>query len=118
MSIYNLRTASASPLGPQRSDSVGESSRAAGTDKAAAQHNADIQGRGSEDRIEISDAGRAAQAQEDAARTRDVATGLSALRELAPTEERMSEIRQRVQDGYYTQPSTLKEVAERLANDL
>ena len=117
MSIYDLSNVGASSLGPQRSDSAGKSNKAAETEKAAAQQNTGIQERGSEDRVEISDAGRAAQAQ-DVARAKDVAMGLKALHEVAPPEEQMSEIRQRVQDGYYTQPDTLREVAERLASDL
>jgi len=66
------------------------------------------------DQVEISDAART-EAASDAAlieRSREAlgATSLSA--------ERLTELRQRVQEGYYSQPEVTEQVAERLADDI
>lgn len=115
MSIDNLGNLGFNPVDPYKNDGVHESSPIEGEEAAGRQE--DAQRSKSGDRVEISEAGRAAHAH-DAARTREIELGRSALHELAPSEEQLDKIRERVQEGHYNKPSTIKDVAERMANDL
>lgn len=114
MGIDNLGNLGITPPDPYQNEGVNKSRSVEG-EEAAGQEEA--QASKSADRVEISEAGRAAQSH-DAERTREIELGRSALRELAPNQEQIEKIRERVQEGYYNKPSTINDVAERMANDL
>lgn len=69
------------------------------------------------DRVEISDAARSAASD---AQARDVAFARKALLGIPPlSQDRISEIMQRVQEGYYSNdPDVLKHIAAQLGQDL
>lgn len=116
MGIQNLGNSGISPADPYQNEGVNESRSVENEDAASREADAPKAGSAG-DRVEISEAGRAAQTH-NADRAREIEIGRSALHELAPSPERLDEIRERVQEGYYNEPSTIKDVAERLANDL
>lgn len=66
-----------------------------------------------EDRLELPDVARAAHSQQQGnglAQAREALDELSGL-----SEERAAEIRTRLQEGYYTRPEVVSQIAERLA---
>ncbi len=70
-----------------------------------------------QDRVEISDAARSAQAAQQEHRDLDVAR--SALREAPGLDaSRLGELRQRVGEGHYLSPEATRQVAERLLDAL
>ena len=71
-----------------------------------------------EDRLELSDAARAAYSKQQ-----QQATDLSQAREALETlpslgEERLAEIKARLQNGYYTRPEVAAQIAERLTSEI
>ncbi|GEM_PF-2864102 len=68
------------------------------------------------DRVEISDAARTAANDAPARELALARKALNAVPELSS--ERISEIKSRIQDGYYTNPEVLRHVAAQIANDL
>jgi hypothetical protein len=70
-----------------------------------------------QDRVEISDAARAALSRQSGAPEVDFAK--KALQELPPmSEKRAANILERVQNGFYSQPDVLLQIAERMSADL
>lgn len=70
------------------------------------------------DSVEISDSARAAQTGGDV-RTAELSFAHRTLTEIPPlSESRAKEIIQRVEEGYYTKPENVKQIAEQLARDL
>lgn len=70
-----------------------------------------------QDRVEISDAARAAVS--DATSTHEMHLARKALLGIPPlSEKRSADILARVQSGYYSQPDILRQIAERVAADL
>ncbi len=70
------------------------------------------------DRVEISEAGRKAQAG-DAKGTAELEFARKALAETKPlSEERIAQIRSRLQDGYYLQKDVTEKVAEKVGKEL
>ena len=73
---------------------------------------------GAGDRVELSEAARAQQA-EAAARQTEVDAARRALRDQPGlSEARLAELRERVADGYYDRPEVVDATAARLADDL
>lgn len=71
----------------------------------------------SNDSVEISDSARAAQA--DGQYAADLPVAQRALTEIPPlSESRAQEIIKRVEEGYYSKPDNVKQIAEQLARDL
>lgn len=97
-----------------RNGYVHQAGRINGSEVAAAQGNHSTAAPG--DRVEISDAARTA-ANDTSAREMTLARkALNAISELGP--ERLKEIQSRIQDGYYSSPEVLQQVASRIANEL
>lgn len=71
-----------------------------------------------EDRVEISDAAKAKASDEDA-RARDIAFARKALLGIPPlTEEKITELQERIRDRYYSGSEVTRDVAEKIADDL
>lgn len=87
-----------------RADAAGKSAGTSGASAAGAP----------QDRVEISDAARAAQASGSQKAELDFAR--KALDGVAPmSEPRTAEIQQRIQSGFYSQPEVINQVASRLS---
>ncbi len=99
-----------------RSRSTSAGSAAKGADGSPSRINPEMQQKGPADRVEISDAARAAQAQEEQARLREVAMGRKAILGIPPlSQERVEEILKRVKNGYYHTPEAGRAMAEKAA---
>jgi len=114
MNIRNIN------LGTERTDAYRQNSvtETARTGKGAGAQTA---GQSSEnvarDRVEISDAARAAHAEQ--AKSNDLLVARKALMGIPPlSEKRAADILTRVQNGYYSQPDVLRQVAEKVAADI
>jgi len=114
MNIRNIN------LGTERTDAYRQNSvtETARTGKGASAQTA---GQSSEnvarDRVEISDAARAAHAEQ--AKSNDLLVARKALMGIPPlSEKRAADILTRVQNGYYSQPDVLRQVAEKVAADI
>ena len=107
-------------LFPGSRPTAGSSSAAGGPDEPARVRPAPPVGpaSGQGDRVELSEAARARQA-EAAARQAEVDAARRAL-DARPglSDERVAELRERVADGYYDRPDVVEATADRLAGDL
>ena len=92
-----------------------EEAREAGPSTESGREASSTQSAAAGDRVEISDAARAAQSSGDAAL---VERGRHALEASSLPEERLAELQQRVESGYYTEPEAHEQIAEGLAKDL
>ncbi len=71
-----------------------------------------------EDRVEISDAAKA-KANDQDKRSRELAFARKALLGIPPlTDEKITELQERIRDRYYTQPDVTENVAEKIVDDL
>ena len=114
MNIRNIN------LGTERTDAYRQNSvtDAAKTGRGGNAQNA---GQSSEnvarDRVEISDAARAALAEQAA--SNDLLVARKALMGIPPlSENRAADILTRIQNGYYSQPDVLRQVAEKIGSEL
>ena len=110
------------PLGPKcsaarQSDAASGAQKVDSVERAAAATPSSSQ-TPARDRVEISDAARAAQAQGQA-EAQLIERGRSALREATSLDaERLASLRQRAAEGYYRTPEAADQIAERLTSDL
>lgn len=73
------------------------------------------QERPGDDHVEISEAGRASHAEHSGARAREVEYARTALRHAPGLDaERAAQIKERVEQGYYSQDDVIAQVAERM----
>ena len=73
----------------------------------------------SKDRVEISDAARAALADEQNREARDLAFAQKALKSLPSlSENRAADIANRIKNGYYNKPDAIKQIAQHLNTTL
>ncbi|MFB6273797.1 MAG: hypothetical protein ABEL51_12965 [Salinibacter sp.] len=111
---------STGPIQPNsaRSDEAGQAQEAGQTDGAESEGAAAANETSSSDRVEISDAARAAQSQagDDAALVKRARQELGESSTLSA--DRLSELREQVDNGRFTEPDVTQQVAQRLANDL
>lgn len=115
MTIQNPSTGPARS-NPMRSDEAGTTQDAAQSANAGNQA-PDAPEETAGDRVEISDAARSAQSEsgEDAAL---VKRGREALQDSSLSSDRLAELQQRVENGFYSEPSSIQKVAEGLAEDI
>ena len=72
---------------------------------------------GAQDRVEISDAARAAVS--DAGSSQEINFARKALLGIPPlSEKRVADIMLRIQNGFYSQPDVLRQIAEQITSDL
>lgn len=110
MNIRNLQI-SADRAETYRQHEVHETGRAAGGSDVKRNATAPAQ-----DRVEISDAARAAGQN---AETTEVHLAKKALLGIPPlSDKRAADILARIQSGYYSQPDVLRQIAERVGNEL
>jgi anti-sigma28 factor (negative regulator of flagellin synthesis) len=110
---------STGPVQPNsaRSDDADQAQEAAQADGAEGAESAAPDETTSGDRVEISDTAQAAQAEvgSDAAL---IESGRQELTSSSLSAERLSELREQVENGRYTEPDVTQQVAEGLAEDL
>jgi len=115
MNIRDLYTASTNRAEQLRSGSMGGAMRpeSAGSEQTKAiQPVAPVR-----DRVEISDAARAAAAEHEKSQQLEFAK--KALHSLPPlSAERAADIQKRIEEGYYSQPDVVKKIAEKAVPDL
>lgn len=116
MSIQNPSTGPVHS-NPARGEEANQAHEAAQTDEAQGEEAASTEETTPSDQVEISDAARAAHSEvgEDAAL---IERGRKALEESSLSEDRLAELQQRVEDGYYTQPEATQQIVEGLAQDV
>lgn len=110
---------STGPVQPNsaRSDDAGQAQEAAQTDGAEGAKSAAPDETTSGDRVEISDTAQAAQSEvgSDAAL---IESGRQELASSSLSAERLSELREQVENGRYTEPDVTQQVVEGLVEDL
>lgn len=101
---------------PPRSEALGQSGKVAADDAAEQQAN-QAAAAPARDRVEISDAARAAAA--DGSHTQEINFARKALLGIPPLSmDRVADILKRIQEGYYSQPEVIKQTAAGVTNDL
>jgi len=116
MTIQNPSTGPAQP-NPLRPDDAQSANEAAQSADAGADAPNQTEDTAAADRVEISDAARTAQSEAggDAAL---VDRAREALQEPSLSPNRLEELQQRVENGAYSEPKAIQQVAEQLADDL
>lgn len=113
----NIRDLKYGPLssGQVRSESVGQASNV-NADDASAKAAGRTAASGSGDRVEISDAARAAA---ENTQSRELTFARKALLGIPPlSSDRVADILERVKEGYYSQPEVVKEISEKISSEL
>lgn len=115
MTIQNPSTGPLQSSSP-RSDETSQSQEAAQSSEAETDESAAAEETTSGDRVDISSAAQAAQAEVggDAAL---IERGRKALETSSLSADRLAELRERVDSGRYTEPDVAEQVAEGLAED-
>ena len=114
----NIRDLNAGSLRPDRmrSGSTEQAEQAGARSQQAAEQSAGS--KAADDRVEISDSARAAQTDGDKYAA-ELPFAQRALAEIPPlSEARAQEIIKRVEEGYYTKPDNVRQIAEQLARDI
>lgn len=114
----NIRDVNAGSLGPDRmrSGSVEKAEEVGAPSQQAAEQSSGSKAAG--DSVEISDSARAAQTEGDKYAA-ELSFAKRTLTEIPPlTESRALEIIKRVEEGYYSKPDNVRQIAEQLARDL
>ncbi len=117
MTIQNINPGSNLSPDQVRSDQADEVRQ---TEKASApEQTTDAPSRSSEDRVEISDAGRAAQANAPEVDPVELQAARKAMLDIPPlSPDRAEDIFKRVNAGYYSQPRAISDIAEGIANEM
>lgn len=117
MNIKNVNPGSnLSPdqLRPDQTDEVRQAEQASSSETSS-----DATARSAEDRVEISDAGRAAQANGPDIDPAELESARQAMLDIPPlSADRAEDIFKRIQAGYYSQPDAIKSIAEGIASEM